>query len=178
MKLKMLLQAFSREQLIKMLSDPQFWVAVAFVIFIIAIFNPVRKILTSSLDGKINEIKTSIEEAENLKNETQIILGDIKKRQNEVALEIKDIHLVAKETIKNLEFQAQKKLNEQSAKRELIAKAKIDQMARDANISIQLQITQTSIEAAVTLLEKKLNQEEKQGLINQSITDIGLVLKN
>jgi F-type H+-transporting ATPase subunit b len=161
-----------------MLSDPQFWVAVAFVIFIIAIFNPVRKILTSSLDGKINEIKTSIEEAENLKNETQIILGDIKKRQNEVALEIKDIHLVAKETIKNLEFQAQKKLNEQSAKRELIAKAKIDQMARDANISIQLQITQTSIEAAVTLLEKKLNQEEKQGLINQSITDIGLVLKN
>jgi len=161
-----------------MLSDPQFWVAVAFVIFIIAIFNPVRKILTSSLDGKINEIKISIEEAENLKNETQIILGDIKKRQNEVALEIKDIHLVAKETIKNLEFQAQKKLNEQSAKRELIAKAKIDQMARDANISIQLQITQTSIEAAVTLLEKKLNQEEKQGLINQSITDIGLVLKN
>ena len=161
-----------------MLSDPQFWVAVAFIIFIIAIFNPVRKILTSSLDGKINEIKTSIEEAENLKNETQVILGDIKKRQNEVELEIKDINLAAKETIKNLESQAQKKLSEQSTKRELIAKAKIDQMARDANISIQLQITQTSIEAAVTLLEKKLNQEEKQGLINQSITDIGLVLKN
>jgi len=161
-----------------MLSDPQFWVAVAFVIFIIAIFNPVRKVLISSLDGKINEIKTSIEEAENLKNETQVILGDIKKRQNEVALEIKEIHLVAKETIKNLESQALKKLNEQSTKRELIAKAKIDQMARDANISIQLQITQTSIEAAVKLLEKKLNQEEKQGLINQSITDIGLVLKH
>ena len=161
-----------------MLSDPQFWVAVAFVIFIIAIFNPVRKILTSSLDGKINEIKTSIEEAENLKNETQVILGDIKKRQNEVELEIKDINLAAKETIKNLESQAQKKLSEQSTKRELIAKAKIDQMASDANISIQHHITQTSIEAAIKLLEKKLNQEEKQGLINQSIKDIGLVLKN
>ena len=161
-----------------MLSDPQFWVAVAFVIFIIAIFNPVRKILTSSLDGKINEIKTSIEEAENLKNETQIILGDIKKRQNEVELEIKDINLAAKETIKNLESQAQKKLSEQSTKRELIAKAKIDQMARDTNISIQHHITQTSIEAAIKLLEKKLNQEEKQDLINQSIKDIGLVLKN
>ena len=73
-----------------MLSDPQFWVAVAFVIFIIAIFNPVRKILKSSLDGKINEIKISIEEAENLKNDTQIILSDIKKRQNEVELEIKE----------------------------------------------------------------------------------------
>ena len=161
-----------------MLSDPQFWVAIAFIIFIIAIFNPVRKILTSSLDAKINEIKVSIEEAENLKNETQVILGEIKKRQNEVELEIKDIHAKSKETIKNLDSQAQKKLSEQITKRELVAKAKIDQMLRDANISIQHHITRTSIEAAVKLLEKKLNQEEKQVLINQSITDIGLVLKN
>ena len=161
-----------------MLSDPQFWVAVAFVIFIIAIFNPVRKILTSSLDGKINEIKISIEEAENLKNETQVILGDIKKRQNEVELEIKDIHSNAKETIKNLESQAQKKLSEQSTKKELVAKAKIDQMVREANISIQHHITQTSIEAAIRLLKKKLNQEEKQGIINQSLNDMGIALKN
>ena len=28
-----------------MFSDPQFWVAVSFVLFILAIFNPVRKIL-------------------------------------------------------------------------------------------------------------------------------------
>ena len=160
-----------------MLSDPQFWVAVAFIIFIAAIFNPVRKILTSSLDGKINEIKISIEEAENLKNETQVLLGDIKKRQNEVQIEIKDIHSSAKDTIKNLESQAREKLSEQGAKRELVAKAKIDQMAREANISIQQHITQTSIEAAIRLLEKKLNQEEKQNLINQSIRDIELVLK-
>ena len=161
-----------------MLSDPQFWVAVAFIIFIIAIFNPVRKILTSSLDAKINEIKINIEEAENLKNETQVILGDIKKRQNEVELEIKDINTNAKETIKKLEAQAQKKLSEQGVKRELVAKAKIDQMVREANISIQHNITQTSIEATIKLLEQKLNQKEKQSLINQSIRDIGLVLKN
>ena len=161
-----------------MLSDPQFWVAIAFIIFIIAIFNPVRKILTSSLDAKINEIKISIEEAENLKNETQVILGKIKKRQNEVEIEIKNIHSNSKETIINLETQAQKKLSEQINKRELVAKAKIDQMARDINISIQHHITQTSIKSAVRLLEKKLNQEEKQDLINQSISEIGLVLKN
>ena len=161
-----------------MLSDPQFWVAIAFIIFIIAIFNPVRKILTSSLDAKINEIKISIEEAENNKNETQVILGKIKKRQNEVEIEIKNIHSNSKETIINLETQAQKKLSEQINKRELVAKAKIDQMARDINISIQHHITQTSIKSAVRLLEKKLNQEEKQDLINQSISEIGLVLKN
>jgi len=45
-----------------MFSDPQFWVAVSFILFIAAIFNPVRKILTSSLDGQINEIKNKIDE--------------------------------------------------------------------------------------------------------------------
>ena len=40
-----------------MFSDPQFWVAVAFVAFIAAIFNPVRKILTSNLDAQIKDIR-------------------------------------------------------------------------------------------------------------------------
>ena len=55
-----------------MFNDPQFWVFIAFVIFIVAIFNPVRKILTKSLDDQIREIKKSIEQAEQLKNDAQI----------------------------------------------------------------------------------------------------------
>tara|TARA_B110000196_G_scaffold168956_1_gene145047 strand:+ start:686 stop:1171 length:486 start_codon:yes stop_codon:yes gene_type:complete len=161
-----------------MFSDPQFWVAIAFIIFILAIFNPVRKILNSSLDTKINEIKESIEEAENLKNDTQVTLSEIKKRQNEVELEIKEIHLNSKNKIKILESQAQIKLSEQSSKRESLAKAKIEQMVRDANLMVKQHITQTAINAAVIVLEKKLNAEEKQNLINQSIKDLESVFKN
>jgi len=161
-----------------MFSDPQFWVAIAFIIFILAIFNPVRKILNSSLDTKIKEIKESIEEAENLKNDTQVTLSEIKKRQNEVELEIKEIHLNSKNKIKILESQAQIKLSEQNSKRESLAKAKIEQMVRDANLMVKQHITQTAINAAVIVLEKKLNAEEKQNLINQSIKDLESVLKN
>jgi len=161
-----------------MFSDPQFWVAIAFIIFILAIFNPVRKILNSSLDTKIKEIKESIEEAENLKNDTQVTLSEIKKRQNEVELEIKEIHLNSKNKIKILESQAQIKLSEQNSKRESLAKAKIEQMVRDANLMVKQHITQTAINAAVIVLEKKLNAEEKQNLINQSIKDLESVFKN
>ena len=66
-----------------MFSDPQFWVAIAFIAFIIAVFNPVRKILTTNLDAQIKDIKDKINEAENLKNETQVTLSEIKKRQND-----------------------------------------------------------------------------------------------
>ena len=51
-------------------------------------------------------------------------------------------------------------------------------MTRDANNSIQKIISQTAIEAALKLIEDKLNDAEKQNLINQSIKDLGSVLKN
>ncbi|MEC7745375.1 MAG: hypothetical protein VX534_02920 [Pseudomonadota bacterium] len=79
-----------------MFVDPQFWVAIAFVIFVAAIFNPVRKILGTTLNSKIQDIKNSIEEAENIKNETQNTLSDLKKRQNDVQIEIENIHKDAK----------------------------------------------------------------------------------
>lgn len=161
-----------------MFSDPQFWVAIAFIIFVLAIFNPIRKILNSSLDTKINEIKESIEEAENLKNDTQITLSEIKKRQNQVELEIKEIHSNSKDKIKILESQALVKLSEQSSKRESLAKEKIKQMVRDANLMVQQHITLTAINTVVAVLEKKLNEAEKQNLINQSISDLESVLKN
>jgi|TARA_B110000116_G_C16742190_1_gene539106 F-type H+-transporting ATPase subunit b len=161
-----------------MFSDPQFWVAIAFIIFIIAIFNPIRKILNSSLDNKINEIKESIKEAEDLKKDTESILNEIIKRQNAVELEIKEIHSNSKDRIKILESQAQIKLSEQISKRELSAKAKIEQMVRDTNLLIQKHISETAINATVTILEKKLNGDEKQNLINESIKELESVLKN
>ena len=161
-----------------MFSDPQFWVAIAFIIFIIAIFNPIRKILNSSLDNKINEIKESIKEAEDLKKDTESILNEIIKRQNAVELEIKEIHSNSKDRIKILESQAQIKLSEQISKRELSAKAKIEQMVRDTNLLIQKHISETAINATVTILEKKLNSDEKQNLINESIKELESVLKN
>ena len=100
-----------------MFNDPQFWVAIAFVIFLILIFNPVRKILKSSLDSKINEISKSIDEAENIKTETQEALSGIKKRQNEVEIEIQNIYNEAKERILFIEKSSQIKLKDQIDKK-------------------------------------------------------------
>ena len=161
-----------------MFTDPQFWVAAAFFVFIIAIFNPIRKTLKSSLDNKIAEITKSIEEAENRKNETQVTLSNLKKRQNEVQLEIENIHKITKEKIKYIETEAQERLKDQIKKKELLAEAKIDQLIRDSNNLIQKQISNNAIEASIIILQKKLDQELKLNLINESIKDLGAVLRN
>jgi len=161
-----------------MFSDPQFWVAVAFVAFIAAIFNPVRKILTSNLDAQITDIRNKIDEAENLKNETQTTLSEIKKRQNDVQIEIQDIHKDAGKKVKQLEENAEAKLKDQIAKRQVLAEAKIDQLTRDANNLIQSHISSTAIAATISILQQKLNSQEQQKLIDKSIEELGSALKN
>ena len=161
-----------------MFSDPQFWVAVAFFAFIAAIFNPVRKILTSNLDAQIKDIRDKIDEAENLKNETQITLSKIKKRQNDVQIEIQDIHKDAEKKINQLEKNAEAKLKDQIAKRQVLAEAKIDQLTRDANSLIQSHISSTAIAATISILQQKLDNQEQQKLIDKSIEELGFALKN
>ena len=161
-----------------MFSDPQFWVLIAFIIFVGAIFNPVRKIITGSLDNKIAEIQDSINDAEQIKNDAQLALSEIKKRQNKVNSEIQKIKEDANKKVKIIEENFRNKLTEQIDKREGAASLKIDQMLRDANNEIQVYITDTSVATSINILKAKLDKNEKQNLIDLSIKDLNSILKN
>ena len=161
-----------------MLSDPQFWVFIAFIIFVGIIFNPIRKILSTGLDSKINDIKQSIDEAEKLKNDAQQTLSEIQIKQKEVKRVIKNIQKETNNKILLIEKNLQTKLKEQIKKRNELAKIKIEQMTRDANIDVQKYISQNVIATIIDILKTKLNEKEKQNLINESITELNLVIKN
>ena len=161
-----------------MFNDPQFWVFISFIIFIGVIFKPVRKIFSTGLDIKIQEIKHNINEAEKLKNEAQLTLSEIKKRQNDVKGEIDSIYQDAKNKITIIEKNTYAKLKNQMSKLDTLASIKIDQIVRETNTEIQKYITQIAISTTISILEKKLDDNEKQNLINQSITELNSVLKN
>ena len=161
-----------------MFSDPQFWVAVSFILFIAAIFNPVRKMLVSSLDAQISEIKTKIEEAENLKNEAQITLSELKKREAEVEKEIEKFKTDAENKISELKNLSSKKLSDQIEKKKILADNRIEQLLRDTNQNIKSYITDIAIEAITDILKTSLSKDKKAELINDSINDLNRVLKN
>ena len=161
-----------------MFTDPQFWVAVSFFLFILAIFNPVRKILITSLDSQIAEIKNRIYEAENIKNEAQNTLSELKKREAQVGKEIKELMLNSEQKISQLKDLSSKKLNEQIEKRKLLTENKIDQFVRETNLSIKNYISNAAIEATIQILNNNLSNEKKSDLINDSIKELNNVLKN
>ena len=161
-----------------MFSDPQFWVAVSFILFIAAIFNPVRKILTSSLDAQIKDIKNKIDEVENLKNEAQKALDELKERETKVEKEIQNLNLESEKRIAELKDISNTKLTDQIEKRKILAENKIEQLVRDTNNSIKNYILSVAIEATKNILIQNLNKDKKSALIEESITEFNSVLKN
>ena len=161
-----------------MFSDPQFWVAVSFILFIAAIFNPVRKILTSSLDAQINDIKNKLDEVENLKNEAQKALDEIKDREAKVEKEIQNLKSESEKRIADLKDISNSKLSDQIDKRKILAENKIEQLVRDTNNSIKNYISSVAIEATKNILLQNLSKDKKSALIEESITEFNSVLKN
>ncbi len=161
-----------------MFSDPQFWVAVSFILFIAAIFNPVRKILTSSLDAQIKDIKNKIDEVENIKNEAQKALDELKDRETKVEKEIQNLKLESEKKIAELKNISTSKLTDQIEKRKILAENKIEQLVRDTNNSIKNYISSIAIEATKNILIQNLNKDKKSALIEESITEFNSVLKN
>jgi len=161
-----------------MFSDPQFWVTVSFILFIVAIFNPVRKILTSSLDSQINDIKNKIDEVENLKNDAQKAVDELKERENKVEKEIQNLKLESEKRIADLKNMSSSKLADQIEKRKVLAENKIEQLVRDTNNSIKNYISSVAIEATRNILLQNLSKDKKSDLIEKSITEFNSALKN
>ena len=161
-----------------MFSDPQFWVAVSFILFIAAIFNTVRKILISSLEVKIKDIKNKIDEVEKLKNEAQKALDELKVRETKVEKEIQNLNLESEKRIAELKNISTSKLTDQIEKRKILAENKIEQLVRDTNNSIKNYISSVAIGATRNILLKNLSTDKKSALIEESITEFNSVLKN
>ena len=161
-----------------MFSDPQFWVAVSFFLFILAIFNPVRKILLTSLDTQIVEIKNKINESEDIKNEAQKTLSELKIRESEVEKEVKELELNSENKIQELTKLSSIKLSEQIEKRKILADNKIDQFLRETNSSIKEYISNVAIEATSHILINNLSSEKRSDLIKDSIKELNNILKN
>ena len=161
-----------------MFSDPQFWVAVSFILFIAAIFNPVRKILTSSLDAQINDIKNKLDDVENIKNEAQKALDELKEREAKVEKEIQNLKLESEKRIVAFKDTSASKLTDQIEKRKILAENKIEQLIRDTNNSIKNYISNVAIEATRNILLQNLSKDKKSDLIEESITEFNSVLKN
>ena len=105
-----------------------FWVAVAFLIVVGAAFKKVSRALTNGLDVRAAKIKSTLDEARQLREDAQALLAEYQRKQRDALKEAEEILTVAKEESKRLKAKAKKEV--ESLVKDLAARA-VNQVVLD-----------------------------------------------
>ena len=155
-----------------MLQDPTFWVAVAFVIFVIAVFKPIKGALIGGLDAKIEEIRREVEEAEKLREEAQSLLANYQRQQRQAMQDAENIVARAKEEAGRHRAEADEAMKEMVRRQEEQAREKIAQAEAAAIQEVKSMAVDLAMAASEKLLADKLMGDEGSRLIDKSISEI------
>lgn len=156
--------------------DPTFWVAVAFVIFLVATIKPLSKAITTALDGRVERIRTQLDEAQSLREEAQKTLAEYKRKQRDAEAEAAKMLQHAKEEAQRIRQQAEKDLEAALARRTQQAEEKIQQAEATALKEVRNQAVDVAITATAKLLAEKIDKTKDKALVDQSIEDVSAQL--
>ena len=154
-----------------LLSDAKFWTAVAFVIFLLVTYRPVKKILLKALDEKITSIKNKINDAKKIREDAYSLLGEIKVKKDNIKKEIDEIKKISENKMKiNLE-EMQKKLENQLNRKKNLVEIKIKQIEQEAINEINYKTTFYTIQTLKKIINIKINDVIHQELIDSALSD-------
>lgn len=160
-----------------MIHDPQFWVALSFVLFVVAVFKPVGKALCSALDARSAKIQKDIDEALRLKEEAQALLASYQRKQKEASEEAQKILENARTESQRLLTEAEAKLEENLNKKIQVAMQKIANYEH----SVLQEVRNNSIDLAITtvrrLIEESLNKKISDDLVSRAVTEMNRKLQ-
>ena len=155
-----------------LLRDPTFWTAIAFVIFIVALFKPVKKALMAGLDSRIEQIRAEVEEAQRLREEAQTLLASYQRKQREAAQEAEDIVKQAKEDAALHRAEARKSLEEMLRRQEALAIGKIAQAEAAAVQEVREVAIDLAIAATEKILAEKVRGDLSDRLVEKAIGEL------
>ena len=156
-----------------MFAEPEFWVAVAFVIFLGMLgYVGAHRVVLQSLDQRAVRIKAELDEATRLREEAQALLAQYQRRQSEAEREAAAIVAEARADAERVAAEARTKMEEMVARRTKLAESKIAQ----AEVQAVADVRAAAADAAVTAAEKILADTTKgkvaDDLIAQGIAEL------
>ena len=161
-----------------MLEDPEFWVALAFVIFVgILIKFGVPKMATTALDARSARIRQALDEAHRLRSEAQDVLAQYQKKRDEAEKEAVAIIENARLEAERLAAEAKSKVEEFVSRRTKMAETKIAQAEAQALADVRAAAADAAVTAAEKILVQSTHGATAEGLIAKGISDLKAKLK-
>jgi F-type H+-transporting ATPase subunit b len=154
------------------LSNPETWVAAAFIIFVALAAKPIGRAIGKGLDDRAAKIKAQLDEARALRDEAERLLAEHQRRQIAAAKEAETILARAREEADRLRREAAANLEAAFGRREKMAIDKIAQAEAQAVADVRNQAVAVAIAAAAKLLKENIDTGKADALIEDSIKEL------
>lgn len=155
------------------LYEAEFWVAVAFVLFIALIWRAgAHRSVLSSLDSRRDRIKNELDEARRLKEEAQGLLDQYKAKQREAEREAAAILEQARSEANELAAEGKRRIEEFIARRTKQAETKIAQAEAQALADVRAAAAEAAAKAAELVLADSVKGKTADDLVTAAIRDV------
>lgn len=157
----------------EIIQEPEFWVAVAFVLFVgvIGYIGGHNKVI-EALDHRSARIKAELDEARRLRDEAGKLLGEYQRKQREAEGEAEAIIADARAEAERVAAEARARMEEFVARRTKLAEAKIGQAEAQAMADVRAAAADAAVTAAEKILRETARGETAEHLIAQGIADV------
>jgi F-type H+-transporting ATPase subunit b len=153
--------------------NAEFWVAVAFIIFVALMFYMgLHRNILDALDQRSARIKAELDEALRLKEEAQKLLAEYQRRHGEAEREAEAIIATARIEAERAAGEAKAKMEELVARRTKMAETKIAQAEAQALAEVRAAAADAAVAAASTILTDSTKGKVAEDLIARGIRDI------
>jgi F-type H+-transporting ATPase subunit b len=158
----------------EMLKEPEFWVAVGFVLVIaLLVWKGVPGMVGKMLDQRAAVISAELDEAKRLRAEAAALLEDYRKRAAGAEAEARAIVDAASAEAAQFQKDSRIALDAQIARRAAAAQDKIAQAEAAALNEIRALAADAAVGAAQKLIVARLDEKRASGLIADSIKGLG-----
>jgi len=156
----------------ELLRDPEIWVAVAFVIFVVLTAKPIGRAIAKGLDGRAAKIKAQLDEARALRDEAERLLAEHQRKQIAAVKEAEGILARTREEAERVRREAAANLEAAFGRREKMAMDKIAQAEAQAVADVRNHAVDIAMAAAAKLLKEGIDSGKGDDLIDSAIKEL------
>ena len=156
-----------------MFAQPEFWVAVAFVI-LMGVFGylGVHRTVLQTLDHRSERIKAELDDARRLKDEAAKLLAEYEARRTSAEREAEEIIASARAEAERIAAEAKTKMEDFVARRTKTAEGKIALAEAQALADVRAAAADAAVAAASTILSQSVKGQIADDLLAKGIAEV------
>jgi len=151
------------------LHEAEFWVLVAAVIFVAAVFRPARRALVGGLDARAARISAELDEARRLREEAERLVAVYRAKEREAVAEAEAIVAHARQEAERIAAQGARDLEQAMKRRQQLAKERIAQAEAKALAEVRAAAIDVAIAAARDVIAEGIDQRRGAALLDTAI---------